>query len=93
MYVLLSADGKRTYVGLTTDPDRRLAQHNGDRPGGARATRAGRPWSRAALFGPYEGRGTATRVERAVKRRRGRARIAYVPGPPEAPPREGEAAD
>ena len=93
MYVLLSADGRRTYVGLTTDPEPRLAQHNGEKPGGARATRAGRPWTRAALFGPYDGRGTATRVERAVKRRRGKARIAFVPGPLEAPLGEGEAAD
>lgn len=32
------------YTGITNDPPRRLTQHNGG-PGGAKATRAGRPWS------------------------------------------------
>ncbi len=83
VYVLIAADGRRTYVGVTTELDRRLAQHNGERPGGAKATRAGRPWRVGATFGPFEGRGDAQRVERAVKRRRGRARLTDPPpGPP-----------
>ncbi|MCB9627941.1 MAG: GIY-YIG nuclease family protein [Sandaracinaceae bacterium] len=75
VYVLQSAAAARTYVGITTDPDRRLAQHNGLRAGGARSTRAGRPWTRAALHGPYPTRGEALRVERALKKRRGEARL------------------
>ena len=75
VYVLLSRDARRTYVGISTDPERRLAQHNGERAGGARSTRAGRPWTRARLHGPYERRGDALRVERALKNRRGDARL------------------
>ena len=75
VYVLVAAAGDRTYVGVTTDLERRLAQHNGERPGGAKATRAGRPWRLGAAFGPYDGRGDAQRVERALKRRRGAARL------------------
>ena len=41
--VYLLAAAKRTYVGITTDLRRRLDQHNGERRGGARSTRAGRP--------------------------------------------------
>lgn len=43
VYVIGCADkdGIRTYVGWTTDPDRRLAEHNGG--SGARSTR-GRTW-------------------------------------------------
>ena len=77
VYVLSSARIRRSYVGVTTDPDRRLGQHNG-RPGGARATRAGRPWERVALHGPFATRGEALRLERPIKRCRGlAARMAY----------------
>jgi putative endonuclease len=43
VYILGCRDrhGLRTYVGWTTDPDRRLAEHNGGT--GARSTR-GRVW-------------------------------------------------
>ena len=81
VYVLQSAAIKRTYVGITTDLNRRLAQHNGERPGGARSTRAGRPWAVAARYGPYKTRSEALRVELQVKRLRGAARLRYAPSP------------
>ena len=74
VYVLVSP-ARRTYVGITLDPEKRLDEHNGVRPGGAKATRAGRPWKLAALYGPYESRGRAQQVEHAVKKRRGPARL------------------
>ncbi|MFK7989355.1 MAG: GIY-YIG nuclease family protein [Sandaracinaceae bacterium] len=77
VYVLLSRDDARTYVGITTDVDRRLRQHNGELVGGAKSTRARRPWRVARRFGPYEGRGEASRAEAALKRLRGRARLAW----------------
>jgi len=78
VYVLRSGDRGRTYVGSTTDPERRLAQHNGREPGGARSTRAGRPWRIGALHGPFEGRAEALRLEARLKRRRGAARLSPV---------------
>ena len=48
-YLLFSNDGKKTYVGATTDIDRRLRQHNGEISGGAKRTHADRPWKVAAL--------------------------------------------
>ena len=43
-----------TYVGATTDPDRRLEQHNGKRSGGARATAIqvirGEQWRRVCII-------------------------------------------
>jgi putative endonuclease len=82
VYVLSSRRSGRTYVGISTDPLRRLAQHNGERPGGARTTRAGRPWRIAARYGPFGDRSEALRVERAVKRLRGPRRLAWRPPAP-----------
>lgn len=79
VYVLRSARGDRTYVGVTLDRERRVAQHNGERPGGARTTRAGRPWTLAASYGPFAEQGAALRVEHRVKRARGVERLALDP--------------
>ncbi len=78
LYLLESAAG-RTYAGITIDMPRRLAQHNGERPGGARATRAGRPWSVRAAWGPYPTRAAASRDERRLKALRGPARAGFSP--------------
>lgn len=80
--MLLSASG-RTYVGIALEVERRLAQHNGEARGGARATRAGRPWRVGAVYGPFAGRGDALRAELAVKRLRGPRRLAWA-GPARA---------
>lgn len=45
VYLLESLDGKRTYVGMTNNLDRRLRQHNHELAGGAAAT-SGRDWRR-----------------------------------------------
>ncbi|MBR3665204.1 MAG: GIY-YIG nuclease family protein [Desulfovibrio sp.] len=42
VYLLQCAD-KSLYCGITKDLKRRLAQHNGELPGGARYTRSRRP--------------------------------------------------
>ena len=69
-----------TYVGATNDPVRRLKQHNGELPGGARYTSKYRPWVPRALFGPYKGRRDALRAEYALKhRKRGENRIKWSP--------------
>lgn len=52
-YCLASATGRRSYVGATVDPDRRLRQHNGEIKGGAKATHRGRPWRRAFLVSGF----------------------------------------
>jgi predicted GIY-YIG superfamily endonuclease len=74
VYVLVSRAG-RTYVGVTTDVDRRLGQHNGLSRGGARATRAGRPWRVGRILGPLPSRGRALSLEYAVKQVKGRRRL------------------
>jgi putative endonuclease len=66
LYLLRCADGT-FYAGVTTDLDRRLAEHNGDRPGGARYTRTRRPVTLARAH-PCDGRAQACRLEARLKR-------------------------
>jgi structure-specific endonuclease subunit SLX1 len=61
-YMLESTDHKRTYVGATVNPERRLRQHNGELVGGARATK-GRTWSRRYLIGGFADERTALQFE------------------------------
>lgn len=79
VYVLVSEASARSYVGITTDLERRLSQHNGELPGGARSTTYGRPWRVGAEYGPFEERGEALRVEYVVKKRRGADRLDWSP--------------
>ena len=61
-YMLESIDGRKTYVGATIDPGRRLRQHNGELVGGARATK-GRTWKRRFLIGGFADERAALRFE------------------------------
>lgn len=61
-YMLASVDGRKTYVGATVNPDRRLRQHNGEICGGARATK-GRSWKRQFLVGGFADERAALRFE------------------------------
>ncbi len=66
VYILGSCDGTRTYVGWTTDLDKRLAAHNAGK--GARSTR-GRDWQ--LLYAErYRNRGEAMSREWHIKRDR-----------------------
>lgn len=81
-YLLASTDDQRTYIGATIDPDRRLQQHNGQKAGGAAATR-GRQWRRVALVSHFPDDTAALQFEWAWKfrsRRRGKGQIARVLG-------------
>lgn len=70
IYLLLNSKNDRTYVGSTTDPDRRLRQHNREITGGAKATSKGAPhWKLAVVVGGFSGRSPACRWEAIVKKR------------------------
>lgn len=53
-YLLSTSSGKNTYIGATTDPNRRLDQHNRKKTGGARATGIqvlrGETWRRICII-------------------------------------------
>jgi predicted GIY-YIG superfamily endonuclease len=66
-YILLSASGRRTYIGKTNNPHRRLRQHNGEIAGGAKATRTDRPWSHICLISGFKSEKEALRFEYMLK--------------------------
>lgn len=75
VYVLVSMSSERTYVGVTNALRRRLDQHNGKLLGGAKSTRAGRPWRVGCTHGPFETKGEALQVEFRLKKIRGLSRL------------------
>lgn len=86
VYVIQSRTGP-FYVGMTTDPARRLREHNGvykngepGNPNGGRYTAKHRPWTARALYGPYDTRSEALRAEYCLKRqKRGVGRLRWTP--------------
>ncbi|WP_028880503.1 GIY-YIG nuclease family protein [Terasakiella pusilla] len=71
VYVLLNERGE-AYTGVTYDetPDRRLEEHNGLKPGGAKYTRARRPWQLIYAETGFDGRSDAQVRELQIKKDR-----------------------
>jgi predicted GIY-YIG superfamily endonuclease len=68
------------YVGASTDPPRRLRQHNGEIVGGGKYTSKHRPWVIRAVWGPYANQSEAMKAERALKKsKRGINRTRWKP--------------
>ena len=76
VYLLECADGV-FYCGVTTDVHRRLAQHNGLLPGGARFTRGRRPVRLVASRG-MPSRCAALRMERSVKNKQKKWKLHHL---------------
>ena len=78
VYLMQCAD-QSLYVGVTTDLDRRLQQHNGQLAGGARYTKARRPvalvWSEAC-----DSRSEAQQREYALRRLSREQKLALIAG-------------
>ncbi|GLC39017.1 hypothetical protein PLESTB_001770900 [Pleodorina starrii] len=60
-YILVSESTQRTYNGITTDLQRRLQQHRGLLPGGAKSTRTARDWAYLAVVHSPDWNGAAGR--------------------------------
>lgn len=76
VYILRCADNS-LYTGISTDIERRLQQHNGERPGGARYTAPRRPVE-LLYQESYDDRSTASRREAAIKKLSRRAKQSII---------------
>lgn len=72
VYILLSASGRKTYTGYTSDVDRRLFEHNTSETKGY--TRRYRPWALMRTE-PYDQKAEAIHREKFLKTGRGREEI------------------
>lgn len=76
VYLLRCRDGS-LYCGVTSNLERRLAQHNGLVPGGARYTRGRRPVSLVASV-PCACKSLALKLEARVKTRAARQKLSCL---------------
>jgi len=76
LYVLICNDNS-LYCGITTDPERRLKQHNGELKGGAKYTRSRRP-CRFTLIKKAMNRSIASKEEYQFKRLNRVKKINYI---------------
>jgi putative endonuclease len=73
LYLLYHAEANRTYLGVTTNVERRLRQHRGEIVGGARytariqATHPTSVWQLVATLSPFPNQSEVTRWERLLK--------------------------
>ncbi|XXG85415.1 hypothetical protein AAC387_Pa11g0494 [Persea americana] len=63
VYLIISSQLPKTYVGATNDFSRRLKQHNGKLKGGAKASHAGRPWTCACIVQGFKDQSEACMFE------------------------------
>lgn len=78
LYILECADGT-LYTGIAAHVARRLAQHNGEKPGGARYT-AGRRPVRLVYEARFPSRSAALKEEARIKRLSRREKSGLVAG-------------
>jgi len=77
VYCLQSTVSRRTYVGYSIDPFKRLRKHNGEITGGAKYTTKGRPWVIQYLCGGFPGQRAGLRFEKRwhMIRKKGRLSV------------------
>ena len=78
MFVYLMSSGSSPFIGLASDPMRRVLSHNRLLPSGAKATRSGAPdWRVQLIIGPFYRGGARFKREWCHRSRRLHPRIAH----------------
>lgn len=63
VYLIASTISRRTYIGYSIHPLKRLKQHNGELRGGAKYTKQGRPWEIIAIVSGFPNKRIALQFE------------------------------
>lgn len=63
VYLLKSTTTNKTYIGYTSNINKRLRQHNGEISGGAKSTLYGRPWIFVCYITGFPDKSTALKFE------------------------------
>lgn len=74
-YILKSRNSRKTYVGYSNDPKKRLRRHNGELAGGARYTKTGRPWKHLIIIGGFVSKNKALSFEKRLKLTKGKNKV------------------
>ncbi len=74
-YILESCESKRTYVGCTNNPKRRIRQHNGIIKGGAKSTSVARPYKFVCIVSGFKDRTIACKYEWNLKHPDGKRKV------------------
>ena len=69
-YILENISRSRSYVGSSTNVNRRLRQHNGNIIGGAASTRVGRPW-KLVCYTEVGSKSECLKLEYLIKKEKG----------------------
>lgn len=69
VYVLINTSHRKTYVGITNKPERRIRQHNGELVGGAKYTTANKTDGEWKFYGfiKFLDKSTALSLEKKIK--------------------------
>jgi putative endonuclease len=69
IYVLINTLHKKTYIGITNKPERRIRQHNGDLVGGAKYTTSNKGEGQWIFYGFIRNvnKSTALSLEKKIK--------------------------
>jgi predicted GIY-YIG superfamily endonuclease len=62
-YLITSPHRGKTYIGYSSDPGKRIRQHNGLIVGGAKRTKRGRPWSFFCIVSGFQDKHQALSFE------------------------------
>ena len=80
VYLLTCENNKRTYIGASNNPHRRLRCHNGELVGGAKYTAMHRPWKHVCILTGFDKISALQFEWRVKKHKNSKGKLKTCPG-------------